>query len=298
MKTRQPILITGSHRSGTTWIGKTIAEHPEVEYIHEPFNIDYPNAEIPININTWFLHANTYANQDKIEAAFNEFLVQGKHTLPSDSWIRNIWPFKRQTPTAQRALIKDPIALLSADWLHQKFVTQNICMIRNPYAFVGSLKTAGWDFEFGNFLKQERLVEGLLAGYKQKIITLSNDTSSYDLVDRAIELWNILHFVILDYQHRYPEWLYVKHESVAMNPHKEFEHIFAYLNLEKSSTINSYIDKFTAGSNPEESNSTQYQPRNATASLDTWRERLDTIDTERITERTKEIGSQYYPEMY
>ena len=41
---RRPILVTGSHRSGTTWVGKTIALSPSVTYIGEPFN-DPPRIE-------------------------------------------------------------------------------------------------------------------------------------------------------------------------------------------------------------------------------------------------------------
>src|SRR5215831_9468235 len=33
-----PILVTGAHRSGTTWVGRMLALAPGVGYIHEPFN--------------------------------------------------------------------------------------------------------------------------------------------------------------------------------------------------------------------------------------------------------------------
>jgi len=35
---KNPILVTGSHRSGTTWVGKILALSPEVGYIQEPFH--------------------------------------------------------------------------------------------------------------------------------------------------------------------------------------------------------------------------------------------------------------------
>ena len=38
MNKNKPILITGCHRSGTTWIGKTIAYSNNIIYIGEPFN--------------------------------------------------------------------------------------------------------------------------------------------------------------------------------------------------------------------------------------------------------------------
>ena len=34
----KPILVTGAHRSGTTWVGKMLALAPGVAYIHEPFS--------------------------------------------------------------------------------------------------------------------------------------------------------------------------------------------------------------------------------------------------------------------
>ena len=38
MSSARPILVTGAHRSGTTWIGKMLALAPGVGYIHEPFS--------------------------------------------------------------------------------------------------------------------------------------------------------------------------------------------------------------------------------------------------------------------
>ena len=68
------ILITGSHRSGTTWIGRTISEHPKVEYIHEPFNVDHPNPRIGLEINTWFAYYNSSNQKDDICDSFDRLL--------------------------------------------------------------------------------------------------------------------------------------------------------------------------------------------------------------------------------
>ena len=38
MSAAPPILVTGAHRSGTTWVGKMLALAPGVAYLHEPFN--------------------------------------------------------------------------------------------------------------------------------------------------------------------------------------------------------------------------------------------------------------------
>ena len=39
---KRPVLVTGSHRSGSTWVGRMIAEAPGMLYLHEPFNISDP----------------------------------------------------------------------------------------------------------------------------------------------------------------------------------------------------------------------------------------------------------------
>ena len=38
MSSGRPILVTGAHRSGTTWVGKMLALAPGVGYVHEPFS--------------------------------------------------------------------------------------------------------------------------------------------------------------------------------------------------------------------------------------------------------------------
>lgn len=43
---RSPILVTGSHRSGTTWLGQMLSLSNEAFVVHEPFN--------PSNARTWF----------------------------------------------------------------------------------------------------------------------------------------------------------------------------------------------------------------------------------------------------
>jgi len=40
----KPILVTGGHRSGSTWVGKVISTSPNIFYFHEPLH----KSKIPI----------------------------------------------------------------------------------------------------------------------------------------------------------------------------------------------------------------------------------------------------------
>ena len=41
MTNKKPLLLTGSHRSGSTWVGIIMAASPSVGYIHEPLNLNH-----------------------------------------------------------------------------------------------------------------------------------------------------------------------------------------------------------------------------------------------------------------
>jgi len=67
-----PILVTGSHRSGSTWIGQVMSHSINLHYIHEPFN---PNRQSPYIdpglFKYWFTEINS-DNQKMYVAAFNK----------------------------------------------------------------------------------------------------------------------------------------------------------------------------------------------------------------------------------
>ena len=50
--TRTNVLITGAHRSGTTWTAKVLSADTRVHYIAEPFNIGFNHPGSPVNY--WF----------------------------------------------------------------------------------------------------------------------------------------------------------------------------------------------------------------------------------------------------
>ncbi len=158
-KKRPPhILVTGAHRSGTTWVGRTIDFHDSITYISEPFNVTYPKPEMNLALRNWFTHAPTSEDLDEITSAFdnllnpsifnvaNQILSSSKNSYQTKKKL-----FKRMLSyylKKPRFLIKDPIAIFSAGWLYQRYNLKVVCLIRNPFGFVGSLKKANWNYFF------------------------------------------------------------------------------------------------------------------------------------------------------
>lgn len=177
-KKHKAILVTGSHRSGTTWVGRTIYQHRDVKYVHEPFNVDYTKGSLYMNLDTWFCHAPGSDEKYKIESTFNRFfysnplqrsaelckIAESDGKLPIRYLKYLLFPSGRPL-----TVIKDPIALLSAGWIAEHYPVKVICMIRSPLGFAGSLKKAGWDFDFTHLHKQDQLMDNKLSLFKDDI---------------------------------------------------------------------------------------------------------------------------------
>ncbi len=303
-KKGNPILVTGSHRSGSTWIGQTISQHPTVRYVHEPFNVGYPNKLSGLRLNTWFAHAPSSNQKEEIIRSFNTLLQQNpiEHAFQTSKAagmdLKTPLRFGRHLLSEfvfnPRILVKDPIAVMSAGWLHEKYHFKVICMIRNPLAFIGSLKVAGWDFDFDNFRRQDELMTGKLSRFSDEIESMCMEGNAHDFIDRAILLWNILHFVILEYQKQYPQWLFVKHEDISARPDLGFQEIFEFLGLKLIPHLKNYIGKYTSRKNAVEAESASYQPRNSKLLLQTWKNRLSSVEISRVRASTGDLASCFY----
>ena len=163
MSSKKPILVTGSHRSGSTWVGKIIAEAPSAIYIHEPFNVDFPPGAGVCNakFDHWFMHITTSNETAYYNALKNtiEFRYGLWNALKSSKCIGDLkhgfleymrfFLYRLQGLTP---IVKDPIALFSAEWLAEKFDMNILVLIRHPAAFVSSIKTRNWSFDFSNLI--------------------------------------------------------------------------------------------------------------------------------------------------
>jgi hypothetical protein len=305
---KRPILITGAHRSGTTWVGQTIAQHPRVRYVAEPFNVDQPNPMLELKLNAWFTHYPSSNQKHDIQNAFDNLLkfqplthaiktcrAAGLDIKTPLRFGRHFWSEFLLRP---RILVKDPIALLSAGWLYETYNFKAVVMVRNPLAFVGSLKKAGWDFDFKEFQKQDGLMQGWLNRFSDQVDYMCGHMDETDIVDRAALLWNMLHFVILEYQKKFTDWLFIKHEDIAVNPEKYFTKIFDYLGLNINQRVLAYIRKYTSQTNPADASSAAYQPRNSEQTLHTWKQRLSEEEVERVKGTTSELAMQLYGDGY
>lgn len=295
---RKPILVTGSHRSGTTWVGKMLTLSPFVAYIEEVFN---PNPGHPLSHKGIFRHSFTYITEEN-EGHYVQEIKDVLHfkfgyrsrrlggLIPSKRFLYR-WTYRMFS--LPQPLLKDPIAALSAEWLANKFDMNVIVLIRHPAAFVSSLIRLNWRFDFNTFLKQKRLMEDWLYPLEEKI-----RRQPKDLIEEASLSWLCIYCVMDAYIQRHPEWIVKRHEDISLAPTKEFAEIYERLGIPFTSRIARRIDEYSCLSNPTvaPNNVEHYLKRDSQALIKHWKSNLSTSEINRIRDTVEVLASKFYGE--
>lgn len=200
--------------------------------------------------------------------------------------------FSRYRRRGARPLLKDPIAVFSAEWLSDTFDMQTIVLIRHPAAFVSSLIKYGWTHPFDDFLKQPLLMRDVLSPFRGEIASFAR--SEHEIIDQAILLWTLIHHAILRYRETRPAWRFFRHEDIARDPLDRFEQMFGYLGLEFGEKERAGVSAATDPSNPPEAARAGALRRDSRSAAQTWKTRLSETQIDRIRAGTEKIAAEFY----
>ncbi|MBI3306183.1 MAG: sulfotransferase [Candidatus Omnitrophica bacterium] len=296
------ILVTGAHRSGTTFVGRMLTLSPRLIYIREPFNLYLHRGEA---VRYWF----PYVTKEN-SALFESFLrrehlslyVQLKKEIKSPRKNPVPWAwFKKQCRSflsgggPVRLLVKDPIAVFSADWLAKKFKTRVVMMIRHPAAFIGSIKAQNWTHPFSHFLENQALMKDHLYPFKKEIIEFSREEKP--VVDQAILLWRLIYFRVMKYQQEYPDWSYVRHEDLSRDPIGGFKILYDKFGLPWRPWIENKILEHTQATDFSKTDC-EYNDlaRHSESNIYNWKNRLTAEEIEKIRFKTRDLWPHFYSE--
>jgi hypothetical protein len=298
-----PILVTGSHRSGTTWVGAMLCFSEEAAYIDEPFNPGRRPGWAPRPFDYWYQYICPENEKDYLPI-FQDIFSLRYPVLPQLGQLRSIehlkrgagdwWHSIRCRRARMRPLVKDPIAFMSAQWLADRFGAQVVVMIRHPAAFASSLKRLNWRFDFGQWLEQELLMRDLLSPFAGQIRDFAHDER--DIIDQAILMWNVMYSVTRLYRENNPHWRFVRYEEVAEAPLDELHRLYEGLGLTWSDRARALIAHHTTAENikdvpPGEPGNIR---RDSRAARWTWQSRLTEEEIERIRTGVAEGASSFY----
>jgi Sulfotransferase family len=301
----RPILVTGINRSGTTWVGQTLARGPRMALLYEPFSPNHRRGVFRAATPEWF----TYVRDDPsgrlasdlrrmlgFRYSYAAELARIRSPRDAARMVRDGARFARWRREGRRPLVKDPIAVLAAPWLARELDMQVVVTIRHPAAYASSMRRLGWTHDFSGFLRQPGLVEELVPSLRGDIEAMARRPG--DILDQATLLWNVIHTVVDAYRRDHPDWTFVRHEDLSAAPGAGFEELFGRLGVEYTQDVERYVAETTGAGNPAEAGRGVVHElrRDSSAAARTWHHRLTPEEVARIRARTDSVAEAFYGE--
>jgi len=216
------VLVAGTARSGTTWLGDLIASQIPSRILFEPFNPDLVSDYRRFH---YFQYMRP-GTKDPEFHAFAQKVFTGK--------IRNRWIDRQNERIISKfRLVKEIRANLALKWLHDNFPEVPIIFImRHPCAVVMSRMELGWatDQDIEPFISQPQLVEDYLGPYLDLIRSAVNSEEKHAVI------WSVSNLVPLK-QFSSHELKVVYYENLCRHPQAELSGIFETIGYQFSSPL-------------------------------------------------------------
>ncbi|MEZ5218802.1 MAG: sulfotransferase domain-containing protein [Ilumatobacteraceae bacterium] len=299
-----PLLVTGTHRSGTTWVGAMLCLSGEAVSLHEPTN--------PGNRHAWLRHLvdgpyralgpDSGAALDTATRRMLEFRPPRRALISTARSPREVAASLREIGRAElwrarrpRLIIKDPLAAFSTEWWHDAYGIEPLILIRHPAAFAGSLKKLGWQFDFVHLANQPHLLSGPLASMASEIEAAAR--TQPDLIGQATLLWRAVNRSLVELADR-RGWAVHRYEDLASEPLGAFHRLYDQYGLRWDGSVEAAIRSYTSSENAGEVSVADRLSirRDSSTAMTTWTKRLDGAEIDRVRRETAEISTRFYTE--
>ncbi len=296
-----PILVTGTHRSGTTWVGKILAAEAMTAYISEPLNVLHRPGVFHAKVKYWYQYI-CEDNEAEYLPAFRELLEFDYRLWDEIRSLRSRKDFLRMgrdffifyngLMRGQRALLKDPFAVFSTPWFAKRLNCKIVITVRHPAAFASSLKRLNWVFDFQDLLNQPLLMRDHLEPYRGEMQSIPAD----DVIGQAALLWKLIYRSVHADRKQNPDFIVVRHEDLSRDPVPCYRDLYSSLGLEFTPRIEKFILNSSSSENPIELSHKKVHgfKLDSRANVSVWKKRLTVEEIDRIRKMTEEVAPLYY----
>ena len=266
-------LVGGLARSGTTWFAETLASAPGFQYIHEPDTLTTdpfawigtrgikfqepipPGTRMPNYQLMWDVaYSGGWRGAAPLlrRLALNRKLPKVVNIASSTTLARIA---RRRKPPTPHQLVKSVRVLMTIEWIADRYRPKVAVVWRSPLNMLASVRANEMAMSFGTAIQRRYI-----------------DTVAWpppgDPDGKAA--WTICARlgVLLEIAGRHPDWMVVRHESVAADPTGKFRDVFARLEIPWAPEV----EAFLAASN--EPGSGWETKRVASKEATRWKERL------------------------
>jgi hypothetical protein len=299
----QPLLVTGAHRTGTTWVGKMLAAGGYA-YVSEPLNVLHRPGVMAAPVQHWYMYI-TRENESAYLPAFQKTLSLRYGLLAEIKSIRSrrdlmrmgrdLGIFLRGRVTRQPALLKDPFAVFSLPWFIERLNCRVAVTVRHPAGFASSLKRLNWPFDFKDLLNQPMLMRDHLEPFRADMERMPAD----DVLGQSALLWRMVYRVVHATVERFPSVIVLRHEDLSRDPQTGYERVYESLGLAYTDKVRETIRTSSSSENPAELSRRKVHSvkLDSRANLDNWKKRLSADEISRIRGLTEDVASLFYADV-
>ncbi|CAG1011975.1 hypothetical protein ANAEL_04311 [Anaerolineales bacterium] len=298
---KQPILVTGAHRSGTTWVGKMLAADHNTAYISEPLNVLHRRGVYRAEVKRWYQYI-TPENEADYFPAFQQLLNLRYHLFAELTSLlsqkdflrmgRDLSIFAKGKLLGQRALLKDPFAIFSTPWFAQRLDCKVVITIRHPGGFASSLKRLNWPFDFRDLLDQPLLMRDHLETDRADMESMPAD----DIVGQSALLWRMIYRTVHSTLKMFPDFKVVRHEDLSLDPVAGYKSLYESLGLTFDEKVRNTILNSSSSENPTELSKKKVHSvkLDSRANMGNWKKRLTPEEITRIRKLTEDVSHLFY----
>lgn len=270
------ILLTGTHRSGTTWLAKMLAASG-IWYVHEPFAPK--KGRWPRSFE--------FRESGRVDPAADEIasdVLRGgfRAALNLPNADHPMMPLRLFRPRFDRLLIKDPLACLMTEYLTSRHGFQTLIIFRHPAGFASSLQRLGWPR--AAFLRQFLADESLMAAHLEPYRALIEKHSKEDGIASAAVLHGALNKVLWHFVQA-GVGTAIQFESLCRDPLEQLRNLFGLLELPYDDIVRETHRQACFG---QSRSVDSYHPhavaRNSLAMADSWKLQLPQDDVRAVRE--------------
>ena len=301
-----PIVVTGSHRSGSSWVGRLLTLDRQAHYIHEPLNpgvlpswfgapAEHTWEYLPAGDPRWSRIDGIVSLRFPARAAFADSRRRHGTVETSKRIIRTAQRAAVARRRGARALLKDPFMLFNSDEFIRRYDGRVVYTVRNPAAFVSSLLRLDWRFDFKNWAEQPLLLEEHLAPWAEEI----KDAAAHPppMFEHACLAWRVIHgYMAMNYSASSHGKALVRHDQLSKHVGEELPRLYSALGLTYSAEVEAGIRALTTGGTADVTRrEVNLLQRDSVTTADAWRQRLSDQQIADAFRLTQPEARHFYP---
>ena len=262
------MLLLGSARSGTTWVGEVIDRHHDHRVVFEPLRPDrVPAARVFAN--------GQYLRRDDTDPRYLEPMTRILTGRMRNPWADHL----NHVVVARRRLVKEIRANLLAPWLVDRFPGMPVVLlVRHPLGVAVSRRELGWSDHLDDALAQPALVRDHLTTDQERFLRALSDPFARAVAQASLETLVPLRMTTPG------ELLAVTYEGLVSEPRVQAERVLRHVGQEPDAELDAALDR------PSHLSRADSAVRTGQDRASAWMSRVDADDRARALEVLELLG--------